>query len=129
MPTMLNGFDWHYCCNCVMIKHNSQELQDKLTALGYYGLRWTICTEKEQKLIANGLPYRKSTGFGPNNYVDYDGAFWNAGIRPVRNPDDIGPRGNTIYVGDDEEQFLYWAERLIKEKEIYFDKEGKEIKQ
>lgn len=127
MPTMLNGLDWHYCCNCVMIKHNSQELQDKLTALGYYGLRWTICTEKEQKLIANGETYHKRVSV--YNYEEVPGCFWNAGIIPVQNPDDIGPRGNTIYVGDDEEQFIYWAERLIKEKEIYFDKEGMDIKQ
>lgn len=118
---------WRYCCNTVMINHNNQELQDKLVALGYYPLRWTVCGEKKQKLIAQAGTY-SARGVSWNDRIVYPGCFWNAGVAPVPNPKELGVRGNTIYCGDDEDMFLVYAERLIKEKEIYFDENKNEIK-
>ncbi len=123
--------NWRYCCDTVMIKHNNQELQDKLAALGYYPLRWSVCDEKRQKLIAKAGQYVSTHGDGAsyNNPNVYPGCFWNGGIIPVVNPDELGPRGETIYCGDDEDMFLMYAERLMKEKGgIYFDKDKNEVK-
>ena len=118
---------WAYCCDVVMIKHNSVELQNKLLGMGYYALRWTVCDNPEQKLFASGRPYRKRITV--REYEEHPGAFWNGGVAPVHNQNETGPRDNVIYVGDDEEMFLMYAKRLITENEIYFDKDKNEVKQ
>ena len=110
-----------------MINHNNQELQDKLAALGYYPLRWTVCGDKEQKLIAQAGSYIARNAYNRTS-VEHPGCFWNGGVAPIEKPDELGARGNAIYCGDDEDMFLMYAERLIKEKEIYYDKDKNEVK-
>ena len=123
----MHNMNWRYCCNTVMINHNNQELQDKLAALGYYPLRWTVCGDKEQKLIAQAGSYIARNAYNRTS-VEHPGCFWNGGVTPIEKPDELGARGNAIYCGDDEDMFLMYAERLIKEKEIYYDKDKNEVK-
>lgn len=121
----LMNYKWRYCVDKAMLAHNSKELQDKLEVLGYRPLRWTVCDEKIQKLIIDPFP----GSYGREPYViHYEGCFWNGGVTPIENRDEIGVRGNCFYCGDDEELFFKWAEKLMIEKEVYFDKDKNEVK-
>lgn len=113
--------DWRYSVNCVLIHHNSQELQDKLKALGFIDLHWTTCLEPKQNLIASSYE-RTVKGFGYNP-VDkhYKGSFWNCGIGKPK------ICSNVFDAKDDEELFIKMAERIIKEKEILYDKDWNEV--
>ena len=76
--------DWRYSVNCVLIRHNSQALQDKLKSLGFIDLRWTTCLEARQNLIASSYEHTvKGVGYNP---VDkhYMGSFF--GIAVLESP-------------------------------------------
>lgn len=107
-------------CNCVVIRHNSQELQDKLKALGYIDLKWTVNLEPEQLLIASSYKHTvKGYQAWPNERIPdkhYNNSFWNGGIAPPR------PEwNNAIDVQDDEELFIKYAEMLTRSKYLQFE--------
>ena len=106
-------------CNCVIIRHNSQELQDKLKTLGYIGLKWTVNLQPEQLLIASSYEHtikgcKNLYGSTPDKH--YNNSFWNGGIAPPR------PEwNNAIDVQDDEELFIKYAEMLTRSKYLQFE--------
>jgi hypothetical protein len=106
-------------CNCVVLRHNSQGLQNKLEALGYIPLKWTVSLQPNQLLIASSYEYtvRGWTNSFYEKIPDktYKNSFWNGGVAP---PQDWS---NCIDVGDDEDLFLKYAEMLTKQKYLYFE--------
>lgn len=110
-------------CNCVVLHHNSEELHAKLKSLGFIDLKWTTCLQKEQILIASSYPHTVKKGGYQDKQEDvtYQGSFWNGG-----NPDYYHNKSNCIDCGDDEEKFLKYAERVIKETYLYFDENWNE---
>lgn len=113
-----------YSVNCVLIRHNNAELQDKLKSMGFIDLRWTTNLEERQNLIASSYPHTVK-GFSPwvgNKIHDkkYQGSFWCCGVGEPKK------YSNVKDVGDDEELFIELASRIMNEREIWFEN-GEEI--
>lgn len=108
----------------IRLRHNSAALQQKLESLGYYGLPWTIDKGRDANQIIVVCTHKKRVPlektFNLNKDVpmkEYVGSFWNNGI----NTQKLGQPINLLDCGDDEEMFLKYAERMITDKDVFFD--------
>ena len=117
------GFPMIHFVDSVLLRHsNSQSVQDRLSKMGYYGLHWSISPHEErQNLIAKSYRYTKMSGWRNEPEKTYEGSFWNCGINEAHVGDEC------LDCGTDVEKFLKYAERIINERELYFDKEWNEI--
>ncbi len=110
---VMNKIQKYY--NCLFLDHNSVELQNKLKELGYAELKWTVCEDHNQCIIASSYEHdvrHHKTYTSPETVEHYDGSFWNGGINQKCK------WGNCIDCGSDEERFIELAKRLIKEQNI-----------
>lgn len=107
----------------IRLRHNSAALQEKLKAMGYYPLPWTIDPKYDPKqiIVVSGYPHKVSPrGFySKEEPVTYQGSFWNGGIDSPRYNQSY--YSNTKDFGDDEDAFLDCASRLNKGIDIFFD--------
>lgn len=104
---------------CVLLRHNSTELHNRLKKLGFSELSWTTSMDRNQILIASSFPYTKTeSGYSRKVLEEYKGSFWNNGI--------VAPKGagNCLDCLDDEDKFMSIAEKLIKERYIWVDRDG-----
>ena len=104
----------------IRLRHNSAALQEKLEAMGYYPLPWTIDQKYDpnQIIVVCGYPYTVAprSFYSKEEPVTYQGSFWNGGV----NTQQLGQPTNCKDFGDDEDAFLDCASRLNK-VDIFFD--------
>ena len=106
---------------CVLLRHNSTRLHDRLKKLGFAELSWTTSMDSRQILIASSFPYTKTeSGYSRKVIEEYKGSFWNNGI--------VVPKraGKCLDCWDDELKFMSIAEKLIRERYILVDRYGNE---